>query len=74
MGAIEGVPKRKRIRAGATLGDAGVSVSVNFGFPLTGVGVALLYAAFVSGGLQLWLVGTLALGVGLACFGSSKSL
>ena len=74
MGAIEGVPKRRRIRAGATLGDAGVSVAVNFGFPLTGVGVAVLYAASVSGGARLWLIGTVSLGFGLLCFGSSRSL
>lgn len=74
MAAISGVPKRKRIRAGATLGDAGISVSVNFGFPLTGVGVAVLYGAFMSGELALWLVGSLALCLGLICFGSSKAL
>ncbi len=74
MGAIDGVPKRKRIRAGATLGDSGVSVAVSFGFPLTGVGVAVIYAAAVAGGLRLWLIGSLALGFGLASFGSSKVL
>jgi hypothetical protein len=74
MAAVEGVQKRKRIRAGATLGDAGVSVAINFGFPLTGVGVAVLYAAFATGGLKLWLFGSLALGFGLICFGSSRSL
>lgn len=64
----------RRIREGPTLGGAPISIAVNFGFPLTGAGVAILYAAFFSGGALLWALGIVCVTAGVVSFASGKTL
>lgn len=65
--------RRWGIRAGATLGTAPISVAINFGVPLVGAGIAILYAAYFSGGTWLWVAGIASVGLGFLAFGSAKT-
>ena len=51
-----------------------VSVPISFGLPLVVVGLALLAAAFASGGVILWVTGAVALAGGVLLFASGKRL
>jgi hypothetical protein len=51
-----------------------VSVPISFGLPLVVVGLALLAAAFASGGVILWVTGAVALAAGVLLFASGKRL
>jgi hypothetical protein len=64
-------PKRRAPDFGPGLN---VSVPISFGLPLVVVGIALIAAAFASGGVVFWIAGAVALGVGVLAFASGKRL
>jgi hypothetical protein len=51
-----------------------VSVPISFGLPLVVVGIALIAAAFASGGMVFWVTGAVALAAGVLLFASGKRL
>ncbi|HEY7267187.1 MAG TPA: hypothetical protein VH501_05800 [Solirubrobacterales bacterium] len=67
----ERAPKRRAPDFGPGLN---VSVPISFGLPLVVVGVALIAAAFASGGAIFWITGVLALALGILLFASGKRL
>jgi hypothetical protein len=64
-------PKRRAPDFGPGLN---VSVPISFGLPLVVVGIALIAAAFASGGAAFWITGAVALLVGVLLFASGKRL
>ena len=64
-------PKRRAPDFGPGLN---VSVPISFGLPVVVVGIALLAAAFASGGVFLWVTGAVALAAGILLFASGKRL
>ena len=64
-------PKRRAPDFGPGLN---VSVPISFGLPLVVVGIALIAAAFASGGVVFWVTGAVALAAGVLLFASGKRL
>jgi hypothetical protein len=64
-------PKRRSPDFGPGLN---VSVPISFGLPLVVVGIALIAAAFASGGAVFWITGAVALLAGVLLFASGKRL
>jgi hypothetical protein len=64
-------PKRRAPDFGPGLN---VSVPISFGLPLVVVGIALIAAAFASGGAFFWITGAVALAAGILLFASGKRL
>jgi hypothetical protein len=64
-------PKRRAPDFGPGLN---VSVPISFGLPLVVVGIALIAAAFASGGVAFWITGAVALAAGVLLFASGKRL
>jgi hypothetical protein len=64
-------PKRRAPDFGPGLN---VSVPISFGLPLVVVGIALIAAAFASGGVVFWITGAVALAAGVLLFASGKRL
>ena len=64
-------PKRRAPDFGPGLN---VSVPISFGLPLVVVGIALIAAAFASGGVIFWIAGAVALAAGVLAFASGKRL
>jgi hypothetical protein len=67
----ERAPKRRSPDFGPGLN---VSVPISFGLPLVVVGIALIAAAFASGGVVFWITGGVALAAGVLLFASGKRL
>jgi hypothetical protein len=67
----ERAPKRRAPDFGPGLN---VSVPISFGLPLVVVGIALIAAAFASGGVVFWVTGAVALAAGVLLFASGKRL
>jgi hypothetical protein len=67
----ERTPKRRAPDFGPGLN---VSVPISFGLPLVVVGIALIAAAFASGGAIFWITGAVALAAGVLLFASGKRL
>ena len=64
-------PKRRAPDFGPGLN---VSVPISFGLPLVVVGIALVAAAFASGGVFFWVTGLVALVAGVLLFATGKRL
>jgi hypothetical protein len=64
-------PKRRAPDFGPGLN---VSVPISFGLPLVVVGIALIAAAVASGGVVLWVAGSVATAGGVLLFASGKRL
>jgi hypothetical protein len=64
-------PKRRAPDFGPGLN---VSVPISFGLPLVVVGIALVAAAFASGGVFFWVAGLVALVAGVLLFATGKRL
>jgi hypothetical protein len=64
-------PKRRAPDFGPGLN---VSVPISFGLPLVVVGIALIAAAFASGGVVFWVTGAVAVAAGVLLFASGKRL
>jgi hypothetical protein len=64
-------PKRRAPDFGPGLN---VSVPISFGLPLVVVGIALIAAAFASGGVVFWVTGAVATVAGVLLFASGKRL
>jgi hypothetical protein len=76
-GRREVYPSRKRAtkRRAPDFGPGlNVSVPISFGLPLVVVGIALIAAAFASGGVVFWVTGAVALAAGVLLFASGKRL
>jgi hypothetical protein len=76
-GRREVYPSRKRAtkRRAPDFGPGlNVSVPISFGLPLVVVGIALIAAAFASGGMVFWVTGAVALAAGVLLFASGTRL